>query len=66
MIGKTAQIERDRIVAHIRQGAAQILSVAIYQPDRYDLKTAEIAATAMEETAIAIETGDHWRVFDDA
>ena len=61
MIGKTAQIERDRIVSHIRQAAAQILSVAIYQPDRYDLKTAEIAATAMEETAIAIETGDHWK-----
>jgi len=62
MIGKTATIERDRIVGHVRKAAAEILSAAIYRPDLFNLKTAEIAATAMEETATAIETGDHWKV----
>jgi len=65
MIGVNAHAERRQIVRHVREAAARILSAAIYEPGRYDLKTAEIAATAMEETATAIETGDHWRMFDD-
>ena len=65
MIGRTPHAERRQIVSHIREAASRILYAAIYEPGLYDLKTAEIAATAMEETAIAIETGDHWRLFHD-
>ena len=31
--------------------------------NQYDLEIAERAATVMEETANAIEAGDHWRPF---
>lgn len=55
--------ERARIAAHIREAAGRIVGEVMRAPGLYDLKTAEIAATAMEETAAAIETGDHWRDF---
>lgn len=58
-----ADAERARIAAHIREAAGRIMGEVMRAPDVYDLKTAEIAATAMEETATAIETGDHWRGF---
>ena len=63
MIGTTAEAERRQIVRHIREAAGRIMGEVMREPGRYDLKTAEIAATAMEETATAIETGDHWRDF---
>ena len=58
-----ADAERARIAAHIREAAERIMGEVMRAPSLYDLKTAEIAATAMEETAAAIETGDHWRDF---
>ena len=58
-----ADAERARIAAHIREAAGRIMGEVMRAPGLYDLKTAEIAATAMEETAAAIETGDHWRDF---
>lgn len=60
---EAAITERARVVAHIREAAGRIIGEVMRAPDVYDLKTAEIAATAMEETAAAIETGDHWRDF---
>jgi len=57
--------ERARIAAHIREAAGRIMGEVMRAPGLYDIKTAEIAATAMEETAAAIETGDHWKDFDD-
>lgn len=56
--------ERERIVAHIREGAARLLATAMMEPQRFDMRTAEQAATVMEETAAAIEGGDHWRAFE--
>lgn len=58
-----ADAERARVVAHIREAAGRIVGEVMRAPGLYDLKTAEIAATAMEETAAAIETGDHWKDF---
>ena len=54
--------ERNRIVAHIREAASRVLLTAM-QRNQYDLEIAERAATVMEETANAIEAGDHWRPF---
>lgn len=54
--------ERNRIVAHIREAASRVLLTAM-QHNQYDLEIAERAATVMEETANAIEAGDHWRPF---
>lgn len=65
MIGLDAYAERRQIVRHLKEAATRILSEAMYQPGRYDLKTAEIAATALEEAAGAIAEGDHWRLFDE-
>ena len=59
-----ALTERERIVAHIREGAARLLATAMMEPQRFDMRTAEQAATVMEETAAAIEGGDHWRAFE--
>ena len=54
--------ERGRIVEHIREAASRVLLTAM-QHNQYDLEIAERAATVMEETANAIEAGDHWRPF---
>ena len=54
--------ERNRIVAHIREAASRVLLTAMNH-NQYDLEIAERAATVMEETANAIEAGDHWRPF---
>lgn len=59
-----ALTERERIVSHIREGAARLLATAMMEPQRFDMRTAEQAATVMEETAAAIEGGDHWRAFE--
>lgn len=63
MIGVNAHAERRQIVRHIREAAGRIMGEVMRAPGIYGIKTAEIAATAMEETAAAIETGDHWRDF---
>ena len=59
-----ALTERERIVAHIREGAARLLATAMMEPQRFDMRTVEQATTVMEETASAIEGGDHWRTFE--
>ena len=48
-------------MAHVRLAAARILSSGIH--GKVDLMRAELAASVMEETAAAIEDGDHWREF---
>lgn len=60
----SAIAERERIVAHIREGAARLLSTAMLNPNQYDIRIIEQAVTVMEETASAIECGDHWRAFE--
>jgi len=46
-------------VAHIRHAASRVLTSGIH--GKVDLMRAELAAAVMEETAFAIEAGDHWK-----
>lgn len=48
-------------MSHIRDAASRILSSGIH--GKVDLMRAELAAAVMEETAFAIEEGDHWKEF---
>jgi len=48
-------------VAHIRDAATLVLGSAMRQGGA--LGRAELAASVLEETASAIEEGDHWKEF---
>ena len=48
-------------MAHIREAASRILSAGVN--GNVDLMRADLAAAVMEETAFAIEAGDHWKEF---
>lgn len=56
---KEAIVERQRIVAHIKNTATKLLVDAM-ERNQYKLETAEIIASAMEEIAAWIEEGAHW------
>lgn len=53
------EIERNRIVEHVRETANHILVKAMADPEM-NLARAEVICTVLEDVADSIEAAEHW------